>query len=399
MTTAASPAFSSRWPVLLLLAALIGVLVVAAGRFGGDRASLAALGVALGFVLYQGAFGFASAYRDAILRRDMSRVLAQVPMLAVAIVLFAPVLAAGSVFGHPVTGAIAPVSVSMAFGAVLFGVGMQLGGGCASGTLYTVGGGNVRMLIVLVFFCLGGFWGSLDLHRWQQLPGLGPVSLGRDLGWAEAVVLQLLVLAAVFVLLRRGGNGRGRQHLLGGPVRSLTEAMTTWRPFAVGPWPLALTAVTLALLNWLTLLVAGHPWSITWGLTLWAAKLAVAFGWDPAASPFWASGFPAAALARPILADTVSVMNLGVIAGASLAAALAGRLTLRPHLPLIPLAAIVAAVFGGRLMGYGARLSYGCNIGAFFSGIASGSLHGWVWIVCAVAGTVLGIRLRPYFRH
>ena len=48
-------------------------------------------------------------------------------------------------------------------------------------------------------------------------------------------------------------------------------------------------------------------------------------------------------------------------------------------------------------MGYGARIAFGCNIGAFFSGVASTSLHGWLWIVFAVAGTGLGVRLRRLF--
>jgi len=48
-------------------------------------------------------------------------------------------------------------------------------------------------------------------------------------------------------------------------------------------------------------------------------------------------------------------------------------------------------------MGIGARLSTGCNIGAFFSGMASGSLHGLVWIVFAIPGNTLGARLRPWF--
>ena len=30
-------------------------------------------------------------------------------------------------------------------------------------------------------------------------------------------------------------------------------------------------------------------------------------------------------------------------------------------------------------MGYGARIAFGCNIGAYFGGIASFSLHGWLW--------------------
>ena len=58
---------------------------------------------------------------------------------------------------------------------------------------------------------------------------------------------------------------------------------------------------------------------------------------------------------------------------------------------------LLAAVGGGLLLGYGARLAYGCNIGAYFSGVASGSLHGWLWLVSAFAGSVLGTRLRPAF--
>lgn len=49
------------------------------------------------------------------------------------------------------------------------------------------------------------------------------------------------------------------------------------------------------------------------------------------------------------------------------------------------------------LPGYGARFAWGCNIGAFFSGVASGSLHGWLWIAAALAGNQAGIRLRPWF--
>ena len=48
-------------------------------------------------------------------------------------------------------------------------------------------------------------------------------------------------------------------------------------------------------------------------------------------------------------------------------------------------------------MGYGARLAYGCNIGAYFGGIASFSLHGWVWGVVAILGTAVGLKARPLF--
>jgi len=56
--------------------------------------------------------------------------------------------------------------------------------------------------------------------------------------------------------------------------------------------------------------------------------------------------------------------------------------------------AVGIALFGGLLLGYGARISYGCNIGAYFSGVASTSLHGWLWLAGALLGTPVGIRLR-----
>ena len=58
---------------------------------------------------------------------------------------------------------------------------------------------------------------------------------------------------------------------------------------------------------------------------------------------------------------------------------------------------LTAAVVGGVLLGYGARISHGCNIGAFFSGISSGSVHGWVWFLAAYTGNVAGTRMRPFF--
>ena len=58
---------------------------------------------------------------------------------------------------------------------------------------------------------------------------------------------------------------------------------------------------------------------------------------------------------------------------------------------------IIAAVIGGLLLGYGARIAFGCNIGAYFSGIGSTSLHGWLWFLSAFVGSILGTKLRPWF--
>ncbi len=106
------------------------------------QAELFLLGAMLGLVLYHAAFGFTSAWRVFIADRRGAGLRAQMVMLAVAVLLFFPVLVAGTLFGEPVRGLVSPVGVSVIFGAFLFGIGMQMGGGCASGTLYTVGGGR-----------------------------------------------------------------------------------------------------------------------------------------------------------------------------------------------------------------------------------------------------------------
>jgi len=42
-------------------------------------------------------------------------------------------------------------------------------------------------------------------------------------------------------------------------------------------------------------------------------------------------------------------------------------------------------------------ISSNCNVDAYFSGIASGSLHGWLWLVAGFAGSYLGTKIRPWF--
>ena len=114
-------------------------------------------------------------------------------------------------------------------------------------------------------------------------------------------------------------------------------------------------------------------------------------GVDVASWGYWQGS---AALEASIFSDITSVMNIGIILGALTAAGLAGRFAPAWRIPARSLA---AAAIGGLLLGYGARIAYGCNIGAFFSGVASSSLHGWLWLVAGFAGSALGTRMRPWF--
>ena len=81
---------------------------------------LCGVGALLGLTLYHAAFGFASGYRRMIVARDMRNVQAQLLMLALTTLLFAPVLAAGSAFGQSFGGAWAPLGASVMAGAFLW---------------------------------------------------------------------------------------------------------------------------------------------------------------------------------------------------------------------------------------------------------------------------------------
>jgi len=383
-----APAINGRVVGLAGLVLLAGVLLLSV-VIDARQAALYALGAALGIVLYHAAFGFTSAWRVFIADGRGAGLRAQMVMLTVAVLLFFPALSAGTLFGQPVSGNVSPLGVSVAVGAFLFGIGMQLGGGCASGTLYTVGGGSTRMVLTLVFFIVGSAIGAAHLHWWTALPSLPPVSLVTSLGLWPALLLNLVLFAAIAgltVLRERRMHGA-----LAAPGMPATRGL---QRLLRGPWPLVWGGVALAVLNFATLALAGRPWGITSAFALWGSKAAALAGFDPAGWPYWSKPANAAALNGSILADVTSVMDIGIVVGALLAAGLAGRFA-----PVwrIPGRQIAAAVVGGLLLGYGARLAYGCNIGAYFSGIASGSLHGWLWLAAAFFGNVAGTYLRPAF--
>jgi len=346
------------------------------------------VGAGCGIALHHAAFGFTAAYRALVTTGDGRGLRAQLLMLAVATVLFAPVLAAGRGLGVEAGGALAPASVSVLVGAFIFAIGMQLGGGCGSGTLFHLGSGRAPLPVTLAGFLAGSVIATFHMPFWWSLPSLGEVSLGHALGWTPVVVLQLAVLGLIaLVSLRHGPFRAVGMH----PAPPISLRLRVLR----GPWSLTAGAVALAVLNLATLLVAGHPWTITWAFSLWGGKILQTAGVDLSSTPFWTGDFQPAALAAPVFADVTSIMDIGLVLGASSAAGLAGRFGSPRRMPP---RLVVAGLIGGLLLGYGARIAYGCDIGAMFSGIASTSLHGWLWGAAALLGTPVGVRLRRLLR-
>jgi len=353
------------------------------------QAALYLVGGALGVTLYHAMFGFTTAWRVFLTERRGAGVRAQMLLLGATSLLLLPALARGSLFGRAVTGSLAPAGVAVVAGAFIFGIGMQLGGGCASGTLYTAGGGNPRMLVTLAAFVAGSVLGAAHFHWWAATPALRPMALVAELGAVPALALQLAVLGAIAAATV---SLEHRRH--GALAAEPPPPRRGWPRVVQGPWPLAAGALALAALSFVTLALSGRPWGVTSAFALWGSKLLAAGGVDVASWPYWTAPARAASLRASIAADVTSMMDFGIMAGALLAAGLAGKFAPRWRTPARSLA---AAALGGLMLGYGARLAYGCNIGAFLSGIASSSLHGWVWFPAAFAGNALGARLRPLF--
>jgi len=373
-TTAETPAAElPRLDGPFLVAAVLGTAVlVALAWLDGHPASaaLVILGFGLGAAFLKTEFSFTAAWRRFLVKGEAGGMLGALLLTAVAALVIVPVASLVPGFG----GAIAPIGPSLVIGAFVFGIGMQLANGCGSGTLYTAGGGSGRMLIALALFIAGSVIGSLHLPAFLRLGGIDPVLASDYFGPWGGLAVTLASIAAAALLIVAFARSRGANFK---------------------PRPLIIVgAVAIGGLSIGVFLAGHHPWSVTFGFTVWGAKLAALGGADFSGAEFWQWPGPKRALAESILSDTSSLIDLGMILGA-MAAAAATRPFARTAWP--PARSLLAAAIGGLLMGWGARIGFGCNIGAFFGGVASGSLHGWIWFAAALGGCLIGIRLRPLF--
>lgn len=378
---------SNRSIVYAVSTLSVFLTVYLANSYGWRQGALFLVGLSAGVILYHAAFGFTAAWREVVVSGQGAGLRAQMVMLGITVIVFTPLIAQGEIAGLGLRGSVAPLSSAILFGAFLFGVGMQLGGGCASGTLFTVGGGSPRMVITLLAFIAGSVLGTWHWSLWQAAPSFPPIALSQQFNSSLAIVISITLFAAVWLAAARHEKRRT------GQIKSYwkTDKQQSW---VQGPWPLIAGAIALAGVNVATLLLAGRPWGVTSGFALWGAKIAQNLGIDVSAWAYWQRPGSLAALENNVLNDITSVMNFGIVLGALIAAGMAMKFS--PKFQLSS-RSLLAAVLGGLMLGYGARIAYGCNIGAYFGGISSTSLHGWLWFVAAFAGSAWATRLRPWF--
>ena len=373
--------FHQKYNLWRMFSIVVTLTLVAMVNYtaGLTHAFLSLVGVLIGLTLVLGNFGFTGGWTSWINKRDGRGLRAQMLILALASALFYPILANGTLFGSPVTGFVVPIGMASIFGSFLFGIGMQLGGCCASGVLSWAGAGSTRILLTLLGFITGGVWGAYDISFWRSLPGVS-IDLTVEFGVVGGLCITMFICVAIaFTTL----IFEKRRH---GKVLAYDEGMLSpgWKRFIKGQWPILAVIVLLVLANFLTLLLAGRPWGVTSAFTLWGSKLLNIAGADVTNWSYWKNP---TALNQSIFFDVTSVMNLGILCGSFIAAHLMKTFKLDWN---ISLKLIIVSLIGGIMLGYGSRIAYGCNIGAFFSGVSSASLSGWVWFVSAFMGNLVG---------
>ncbi len=356
----------ARRTVLLLLSA---ILVFGTFALAGPRsAAMLIVGLGFGCVLEGMRFGFTGPWRAIVTERDGRGLIAQLFAIALTAVVAFPLLAS-----HPdeLNGAYAPIGFAMVVAAFVFGAAMQLVMGCGSGTLVNAGSGNAISLLALLGFVLGSFLGSLHLAWWTALGSLPVYTLQGLFGNLGGLLVTLLGLVGIgLIVLKRALPGMRL------PRRGLIVA-----------------ALLIALLATLNLVIAGQSWGVVYGLGLWGAKFVSAAGVDLSTNVFWGAPAHAQRLQQSLLTDVTSLSNIGIIVGAFIIM----RWRSSPGAQVAALQPLSWLIVGlaGIVLGYSARIAFGCNVGAFFSGVSTGSLHGWAWFFAAFAGSILGIRLRP----
>ncbi len=140
-------------------------------------------------------------------------------------------------------------------------------------------------------------------------------------------------------------------------------------------WAAWVAGMLLAVSN-ILLFAYEKPWSAADGVRNWGDWV------------FNSLGLTDTIIISPYLYST-SLLNFGVITGAFAAALLAGQFRIQGASAFELLKGLV----GGTLMGIGAALAFGCNIGGFFSATSALSMAGLAMMAGLMIGVYIGLRL------
>jgi hypothetical protein len=160
-------------------------------------------GISFGFILQKARFCFTASMRDPYLTGGTTLTRAVLVALALTTLGFTAIKYGYFAKGLPVPGMgyVVPISLATVIGAFMFGIGMVIAGGCASGTLMRVGEGFIMNIISMIFFVVGSLWGAHDFEFWKYnfISKGKAVFLPDVFGWFGAVAVQLVIIGLLYI--------------------------------------------------------------------------------------------------------------------------------------------------------------------------------------------------------
>jgi uncharacterized protein len=331
------------------------------------------VGVLFGFALQRGRFCMNSAFRDIILGRDFTLFKALAVAILVSMIGFSVMALTGIV-------TLAPKPLMLGaniVGGLLFGVGMVLAGGCASGITYRTGEGMMGAVMAVLGFGLAAMMGATGVLN-SLLKSLQSTKImtaddksltlanmfGVDLKIAM-LVLAVIIIVVWAVLAMRNKSAASSY---GVKAKSLGEAV-----FKKG-WNWLPTGIVVGLIGILSFPLSAaagrnYPLGITGG---------------------WINIFQSLIKWQTLVEDKIKVTALnwegaevlGIVLGALVAGWIAGEFAIRAPEPKL----LLQTLAGGLLMGFGAVVAGGCNIGHILSGVPQLSIGSIVGGLSIIAG-------------
>ncbi|MBI9009015.1 MAG: YeeE/YedE family protein [Tenericutes bacterium] len=400
-----------------LIEAVVGFALIALVLVLGFTGVLAGMvfvktliGLGLGYALTRGDYGFAGLSNRTCRKGSTKLIRSLMLMFVVSSIIVGALLVSGKI---AVTNLwINPISWGLLIGGILFGIGMAFSSCCATGVLQDFPLGFSRALITIVFFGIGVFLGfplmstgfaqnslfasasdpnGVWFVDWFSNGGTNLVN-----GVVGAILLTVLLAVGVGALAK-WYEKKISKNFTPEVVAVEVEEVSVWNKFFVKKWSMTQTALVIAILFGAIYAVssAGLGASTVYGN--WFGTILVKFGADPANLAAW-TGRPESSFTTALFASSGYMQNVGIIVGAFVGLLLSGRFTdaFKSGLKIKPLE-ILLFVAGGLLLGFGTRLSLGCNVGALYTPIANFSLAGWFYFFFLFFGGWIGNKIRKAF--
>ncbi|MCK5854646.1 MAG: YeeE/YedE family protein [Sulfurovaceae bacterium] len=358
------------------------------------------IGLGFGFALSRASMGFAGSVNR--LYRMNSSALAKALLW---MFLLTAILTSFVIYGNEANYNlnIYPINMGLILGGLMFGIGMSFSSCCATGSLCDLASGFSRALTTIFFFGMGVFLGFYvqGTASWVNdswiTSATGETSKGGvflpDLftfdgmnGYIGAIALTAILSYTIVFFANRYEKKNGSA-----PTAKKEESKSlTYENIFIKGWSMRTSGIIIAILFVILLLLTDKGWSATSPFGLWFGKILMMFG----ATPESLSAFTTRStefFSQSIFEYGTSLQNFGIILGVVIALLLSRTFVskFKAGLKINPKDFALFAL-GGFIMGFGTRLSNGCNVGSLFTPIAELSLSGWMYLVFVVIGGFVG---------